>query len=146
MKVRRYCINMIGYSISNFILKLHSYINALTCSWYVSNTYHSPANVYVIATSCTCSTTVYWSRLGRNRYGTEAYLPSSYSRSEYLFLTRSVANSLVRSHQNHSNLECYIAVLRRPITVRFRNHSIHSIQQHWEKRCCKRISNRSGTI
>ena len=72
------------------MVKLHSYNNAFTCSWYVSNTYHSPVNVHVTATYCIRSTTKYWSRLGRNRYGTDTYLPSSYCRSEYLFRTRSV--------------------------------------------------------
>ena len=48
--------------------------------------------------------------MGGNRYGTNTYLPVSYSRSECLFHARSVAISLVTSHQNHSNLECYCAV------------------------------------
>ena len=76
---------------------LHSYINAFTCSWYVSNTYHSPVNVHVNASYCIRSTAVYWSRVGQNCYGTDTYLPSSYPRSEYLFRTRSVATNLVTS-------------------------------------------------
>ena len=80
---------------------LHSFINnAFTCSWYVSNTYHSPVTpvkVHVTATYCIRSTPVYWSRLGQNFYGTDTYLPRSYSKSEYLFRTRSVATDLVTS-------------------------------------------------
>ena len=76
---------------------LHSYINNFTCSWYVSNTYHSPVNVHVTATYCIHSNPVYWSKLGRNCYGTDTYLPSSYSGSECLFRTRSVATDLVTS-------------------------------------------------
>ena len=74
-----------------------SYINAFTCSWHISNTYHSPVNVHVTATYCIQSTAVYWSRLGRNCYRMDTYLPSSYSRSEYLFRTRSVATNLLTS-------------------------------------------------
>ena len=55
---------------------LHSYINAFTCSVYISSTYHSPVNVQVTATYCIRSTPIYRSRLGRNRYGTNTYLPS----------------------------------------------------------------------
>ena len=76
---------------------VQSYINAFICSWYVSNTFHSPVNVHVTSTYCIRSTPVYWSILGRNRYGTNTYLPGSYSRSEYLFRTRSVATDLVTS-------------------------------------------------
>ena len=76
---------------------LHYCINAFICSWYESNTYHSPVNVHVNAKYCIRSTPVYWSRLGRNCYGMDTYLPSSYSKSEYLFLTRSVATDVVTS-------------------------------------------------
>ena len=123
LKIRWNCFITIDYSIPIYILMLHSYINGFTCSWYVSKTYHSPVNVHVTATYCIRSTPVYWSRLGRNRYGTNTFLPRSYSRSEYLFRTCSVATSLVTSHQNHSNLECYYFVLRRSITNQFRIHS-----------------------
>ena len=88
-------IKTIVFSISTFIKMLHSYIEAFTCSWYISKTYHSPVNVHVTATHCIHSTPVYWSGLGRNCYGTDTYLPSSYSRSESLFRTRSVATNLV---------------------------------------------------
>ena len=91
-------------------------INALTCSWYVSNTYNSPVNVYVTATFCIGSAAMYWFRLGPNRYRTNTHLPGSYSRGKSLFRTRSAAISLVTSKQKHSNLECYYALLRRPIT------------------------------
>ena len=67
----------------------------LSYSWYVSKTYQSPVNVHVTATYCVRSTPVYWSRLGRNSYGTDTYLHSSYSRSEYLFRTRALATNLV---------------------------------------------------
>ena len=76
---------------------LHLYFKASTCSWYVSNTHHSPVNVHVIAKYCIRSTPLYWSGLGRNSYGTDTYLPGRYSRSEYLFRTRSVATDLVTS-------------------------------------------------
>ena len=76
---------------------LHSNANVFTCSWYASNTYHSPVNVHVTATYCIRSTPVYWSRLGRKCYGTDTYLPSSYSRSKYLFRRRSVATDLLTS-------------------------------------------------
>ena len=96
----------------------------IPCIWYVVSTYHSPVSVFhVTDTYCIRITPVYHSRLGRNRYGANTYLPSSYSASEYLFRKHSVATSLVMSHQNHPNLECYHAVLRRPITERFRIHS-----------------------
>ena len=80
LKNRRNCIKTIDYYISIHILMLLSYINGFTCSWYVSNTYHSPVNVHVTATYGIPSTPVYWSRLGRNCYGTNTYLPISYSR------------------------------------------------------------------
>ena len=73
----------------------HSYFNAFTCSWYVSKTYHSPIKVHVAATYYIRTTPVYWSRLGRNCYGEDTYLPSSYSRSEDLFRTRSVVTDLL---------------------------------------------------
>ena len=66
------------FSSSIFIIMLQSYINAFLCSWYVSNTYHSPINVHVTSTYFTRSTPLYWSRLGRNSYGTDRYLPNSY--------------------------------------------------------------------
>ena len=97
LKIRRNCIKNLDFSFSIYILILQSYINAFICSWYVSNRYHSPVNVHVYATYCIGSTPVYWSTLGRNCYGTDTYLRSSYSRSEYLFLTRSVATDLVTS-------------------------------------------------
>ena len=145
LKIRENCIKTIYYSISIFIIKIHSYINAFTCSWYISKTYHSPENVHVTATYCIHSTPVYWSRLGRNGYGTDTYLLSSYFKSEYLFRTRSVATSLVTSHQNHSNSEWYHAVLRRANTEQFRSHSFHSFQQHSNEQCYNRVRNRSGT-
>ena len=77
----------------------HSYINAFICSWYVSNTYHSPVNVHVFATYCIRSTPVYWSTLRPNCYWTNTYLARSYTRSEYLFRTRSVATNLVTSQK-----------------------------------------------
>ena len=80
-------------------LMLNSYNNAFACGGYVACTYHSPVNVHITATYCIRSTPVYRSRMGRNRYGSDTPLPSSYSRSEYLFRTRSVATSLVTSHQ-----------------------------------------------
>ena len=43
------------------------------------------------------STPVYRSRLGGNCYGVDMYLPCSYTRSEFLFRTRSVATDLVTS-------------------------------------------------
>ena len=105
---------------------LPSNINALTCSWYVSNTYNSPLNVHVTATFCIRSTAVYWSRLGTNRYETNTHLPSSYFSSESLLRTRSVATSLVTSQQSHSILECYYALLWRPImNGSVVTHSIH---------------------
>ena len=85
------------FSISFYIITLQSYINAFTCSWCVSNTYHPSVSVHVTATYCIRSTPMYWSRFGRNCYGTDTYLPSSYSRSEDLFRTRSVATNLVTS-------------------------------------------------
>ena len=97
LKIRKNCIKILDFSMYIYIIMLHSYINAFTCSWYVSNTYHSPVNVYVTATYCIRSTLVYWSRLGWNCYGTDTYLPSSYSRSEYLFRTRSIDTDLVTS-------------------------------------------------
>ena len=62
-------------------------------------TYLSLVNVHVLFTNFSRSTPVYWSRLGRNFYGTDRFLPSSYnySRSENLFRTRSVATDLVTS-------------------------------------------------
>ena len=80
LKIRRNCIETLDFSFSIYILLLHSYINAFICSWYVSNTYYSPVNNHVTATYCLHSTSVFWSRLGRNCYGTDTYLPSSYSR------------------------------------------------------------------
>ena len=97
LRIRRNWIKTWDFSISIYIKRFHSYINAFICSWYVSNRYHSPVNVHVNAAYCIHSTLVYWSRLGRNCYGTDAYLPSSYSESEYLFRTRSVATDLVTS-------------------------------------------------
>ena len=97
LKITTNCIKTIDYSISVDILMLHSCINAFTYSWYVSNTYHSPVNVHVIATYYIRSTPVHWSRFGRNCYETDTRLPSSFSRSEYLFRTRSVAADLVKS-------------------------------------------------
>ena len=40
---------------------------------------------------------MYWTRLGRNFYETDTYVPGSYSRSKYLFRTRSVVTDLVTS-------------------------------------------------
>ena len=71
LKIRGNCIKTIDYSICIYILKLNSYINAFTCSWCVSNTYHSPVNVHVTTTYWIRSTPVYWSRLGLNLYGTD---------------------------------------------------------------------------
>ena len=52
---------------------------------------------------------MYSSRLGRNCSGTDTYLPSSYSRSEYLFRTRSVATNLVTS-QEFQRIRCAITL------------------------------------
>ena len=97
LKIRRDCIKTLDFSISIYIIMLHLFINAFKCSWYVSNTYHSPLIVHVSATYCIRSTPVYWSRLGRSCYGTDMYLPSCYSRCECLFRTHSVATDLVTS-------------------------------------------------
>ena len=96
LKIRRNCIKTLDFSFFIYILLLQSYINDFMCSWYISITYHSPVNVNVIATYCIRSTPVYWSTLGPICYGTDTYLPS-YSGSEYLFCTRSVATDLVTS-------------------------------------------------
>ena len=87
----------LDFSISVYIILLHSYIKAFICSWYLSNTYHSPANVHVNATYCIRSTPVYWSTLRRNCHETDTYLPSSYSRIEYLSRTLSFVTDLVTS-------------------------------------------------
>ena len=115
---------------------LYSYINAFACSWYIRKTYHSPVKVHVIAywshivywSIVLYTDLVYWSRMGRNPYGANTYLLSSFSRNEELFRTRAVATSLVTSHQNHSNLERYYAVLLRLIMEQFLGHSFHSSQ------------------
>ena len=80
VKFRRNCIETLDFSISIYILLLHSLFNAFTCSWYISNTYHSPVNFQINSKFCIRSSPVYWSRLGRNCYGTDTYLPNSYSR------------------------------------------------------------------
>ena len=80
LKIGRNCIETLNFSVSIYILLLLSYFNAFTCSWYVSNTYHSPVNFHKNSTYCIRSTPVYWSRLGRNCYGTDTYLPGIYSR------------------------------------------------------------------
>ena len=143
--IRWNCIKTIDYSISIYILLLHSYINSFTCSWHIWNRYHSPLKVHVTATYFILNTPVYWSRLGRNRYGTNRFLPSSYSRIEYLFRKRSVATSLVTSPQNHFNIACYYAVIRRPFMKWFPSHSFHSYLQHCDEQGFKRVRNRSGT-
>ena len=97
LKIRRNCIKTLEFSISIYIIMFHSYINAFISKWYVSNTYHSPVNVHVKSRYYIRGTPVFWSRLGRNCYGTDTYLPSSYSRSEYLFRTRFLATDLVTS-------------------------------------------------
>ena len=80
LKIRRNCMKTLDFSISIYILLLISYSNAFTCSWYVSNTYHSPVKFHINSTYCIGSTPVYWSKLGRSCYGTDTYVPSSYSR------------------------------------------------------------------
>ena len=97
LKIRRNSIKTLDFAISIYIIMLQSFINGFTRSWYVAHTCHSPVNVHVTATYCVRSTPVYWSRLRRKSYGRGTYLPSSYSRSEYLFRTRSVATNLVTS-------------------------------------------------
>ena len=82
LKIRGNCIETLDYFISTNLLKLHSKTNAFKGSWYVSITYHSSINVHLTATYCIRSTLLYWSRLGRNRYGANTYLPNSHSRSE----------------------------------------------------------------
>ena len=67
----------------------------------------SKGSYHITATYCLRSTPVNWSRLGRNRYATDTYLPSSYSRSENLFRTRSIATSLVTALKFHS-IRCVI--------------------------------------
>ena len=79
LKIRRICIETLDYCISVYIILLLSYFNAFTCSWYVSNTYHSLVNFHLYSTYFIRSTPVYWSRLGRNFYGTDTYLPSNYT-------------------------------------------------------------------
>ena len=125
----------INYFIPIYILTFYSDIDTFTCSRYVGYTYCSPVIVHLTAKCCIHSTPVYRSRLGRIHYGTNTHLRSSYSRSEYLFRTRSVATSLVTSHQNHSNLQCYHDVLRRSFSKRFCGHSIRSSQWHGNEKC-----------
>ena len=96
-EIRPNCIKTLDFSISIYVIMLQSYIKALTCSWYVAYTYHSPVNVHVTATYFIRRTLVFWSILGKNCYGADTFLPNSYSRSESLFLTRSVATNLVTS-------------------------------------------------
>ena len=79
LKIRRNCIENLDFSISIYILLLHSYFNVFTCCWYVSNMYHSRVNFRINSTYCIRSTPMYWSRLGWNCYGTDTYGPSSYS-------------------------------------------------------------------
>ena len=110
LKITRNFIETIDFSISIYIIMLQSYINAITCIWYVSNTYQSPVSFHVTAMYRVRSTPVYWSRLGRNRYGTNTYLPSNYSRSEYLFPTRSVGTILVTSLEFHPMLLCCVTL------------------------------------
>ena len=116
LKIGRNCIKTIDCSISIHILMLHSNFNAFTSSWYLSNTYHSPVIVHETATYCIRSTPMYWSRSGRNRYGTDTYLLSSYSRSIYLFRTRYVATNLVTSLEIHpircANMLCHFGKTR----------------------------------
>ena len=107
LKIGRNCSKTLDFSVSIYITMLHSYFNAFTCSWYESNMYHSPVNIHVNATYCIRSTPVYWSRLGRNCYGADTYLPSSYSRSEYFFRMRSVTSNLVTS-QKFQPIRCAI--------------------------------------
>ena len=97
LKIRRKCIKTLDFSISFYIILLHSIINGFTCSWQVSNTYHSPVNILATATYYIRITPMYWSKLRRNCYETDKHLPSSYSRSENLFCTRSVATGQVTS-------------------------------------------------
>ena len=104
-----------------------------------------PNNVDVTAACCIRSTPVYWYRLWSCRYRTDIYLPSSYSRSENLFRTLSITNIFVTLHKNHSNLECYYAVLQRPITELFRSHSFHSFQQHCNQQSYQRVCDRTRT-
>ena len=82
LKTRRNCIETLDFSMSIDIIMLHSYFNAFTCSWYASNTYHSPVNLHINSTCCIRSTPMHWSRLGQNCYGTDTYLHSSYPRLE----------------------------------------------------------------
>ena len=87
------------------------YIFAFTCSWYVSNTYHSPVYFHTNSTYFIRSTPVYWTRLGRNFYVTNTYLPSSYSKlgMNILLRTRYVATDLVTS-QNFQPIRCAFAL------------------------------------
>ena len=83
------------------------YIIAFTCSWYVSNTYHYPVYFHTNSTYFIRSTPMYWTRLGRNFYVTNTYLPSSYSKlgMNNLLRTRCVATDLVTS-QNFQPIRC----------------------------------------
>ena len=63
----------INYFISIQKLKLHSWINVFTCSWYVSYTYQSSVGVHITDTHHKRIAPEYWSRLGRNRYGANGY-------------------------------------------------------------------------
>ena len=59
LKIRRSSIKTIDYSISIYIIMLHSYIKAFTCSCFKSNTNHPPVIVHVTATYFIRSTVVY---------------------------------------------------------------------------------------
>ena len=72
-RTRWNCIKQETILFSIQILTVHLYINAFTCSWYVSYTYHPLVNIHVISMYRICTTPVYWSRMGPNRYGTNWY-------------------------------------------------------------------------
>ena len=68
----------IDYFNSIDLLMMRSYINAFTCSWYVSYMhYYSPVKIHETNTYFIRITPVYWSRMGRNRYVTNEYSPFS---------------------------------------------------------------------
>ena len=91
----------------------HSYNNIAVIShyfymwWYVSNTYYSPVYFHTNSTYFIRSTPMYSTRLGRNFYVTNTYLPSSYSKlgMNILLRTRYVATDLVTS-QNFQPIRC----------------------------------------
>ena len=74
---------------------------------HVNDTYHSPVYCHTYSTYFIRSTPVYWTRLGRNFYVTNTYLPSSYSKlgTNILLRTRYVTTDMVTS-QHFQPIRC----------------------------------------